>query len=273
MPLALEDNREVSVTFSISFRNGDDPVSGESTKSLEGFVAVGDDSGASDLLTFTSSETYNFTFNSTGIDQLRFYGTASNDYTNLHLDIVNVTYTSGGDNRLNIFTEGQTYTNEKVEDFAHGWAYTKFSNIESSSGRRAPGVDQVSTDYPVFRLAEAYLILAEAQLQSSGIDGATIQYLNELRFRAYGDNSADVNLSDVNLDWILDERARELYLEATRRTDLIRHGKFTGGDYIWPWKGGIEEGRSTSTHLNIFPIPASDLIANPRLKQNDGYGG
>ena len=96
-------------------------------------------------------------------------------------------------------------------------------------------------------------------------------YLNELRQRAYGDNSGNVTAGDVTLDWILDERARELNLEATRRTDLVRHGKFTGGDYIWPWKGGVPEGISTPSHLDIFPIPASDLIANPLLEQNDDY--
>ncbi len=178
------------------------------------------------------------------------------------------------DGRAIFFTEGQSLEIEDLGDFEDGYAVPKFNNIEASTGQRAPGVDQVSTDYPVFRLAEAYLILAEAEIEENGsISTITLGYLNELRQRAYGDNSGDVTIADVTLDWILDERARELYLEATRRTDLIRHGKFTGGDYIWPWKGGIEEGVATPSHLDIFPIPASDLIANPRLDQNDGYGG
>ncbi|WP_424963784.1 RagB/SusD family nutrient uptake outer membrane protein [Ekhidna sp.] len=176
------------------------------------------------------------------------------------------------DGRAIFFTEGQSLEIDNVAEFEDGYAVPKFNNIESTTGQRAPGVDQVSTDYPVFRLAEAYLILAEAELQESGsISASTLLLLNELRQRAYGDNSGDVTINDVDLDWILDERARELYLEATRRTDLIRHGKFTGGDYIWPWKGGTQEGVSTSSHLDIFPIPASDLIANPKLEQNEGY--
>ncbi|MEQ8627132.1 RagB/SusD family nutrient uptake outer membrane protein [Ekhidna sp.] len=176
------------------------------------------------------------------------------------------------DGRAIFFTEGQSLEIDNVAEFEDGYAVPKFNNIESTTGQRAPGVDQVSTDYPVFRLSEAYLILAEAELQVNGsISASTLLFLNELRQRAYGDNSGDIAISDVTLDWILDERARELYLEATRRTDLVRHGKFTGGDYIWPWKGGVQEGVSTSSHLNIFPIPASDLIANPKLEQNEGY--
>ncbi len=176
------------------------------------------------------------------------------------------------DGRAIFFTEDQTLEITDIGNFEEGYAVPKFNNLESTTGRRAPGVDQVSTDYPVFRLAEAYLILAEAELQENGsISATTLNYLNELRQRAYGNTNGDVSINDVDLDWILDERGRELYLEATRRTDLIRHGKFTGGDYIWPWKGGVEEGISTPAHLDIFPIPASDLIANPNLEQNDDY--
>ena len=171
---------------------------------------------------------------------------------------------SSPDGRAIFWTEGQSLEIETVDDFEDGYAVPKFNNIESATGERAPGVDQVSTDYPVVRLAEVE--------EDGSIGATTLAYLNELRQRAYGDNSGDVEISDVTLNWILDERARELYLESTRRTDLIRHEKFTGGDYIWPWKGGIDEGISTSSHLDIFPIPASDLIANPRLEQNPGYG-
>jgi hypothetical protein len=176
------------------------------------------------------------------------------------------------DGRAIFFTEGQTLEIADFTNFNHGWPAPKFSNIEASTGQRAPGTEWVSTDYPVFRLAEAYLMLAEAEVQENGsISGTTLGYLNDMRQRAYGDNSGDVTVGDVTLDWILDERARELYLEATRRTDLIRHEKFSGGNYIWPWKGGVAEGMATPGHLDIFPIPSSDLIANPNLKQNDDY--
>jgi hypothetical protein len=98
-----------------------------------------------------------------------------------------------------------------------------------------------------------------------------VGYINKLRERAYGNNSGDITANDLTLDFILDERARELYWEAQRRTDLIRFGKFTGGDYLWPWKGGVKEGTATDSHYDLYPIPASDITSNPNLVQNPGY--
>lgn len=176
------------------------------------------------------------------------------------------------DGRAIFFNEGQTLEIADIGQFTDGYAAPKWNNMEASTGARAPGVDQVSTDFPVFRLAETYLTLAEATLRGGGSIDATIQgYINDLRQRAYGDSSGDVGINAIDLDFLLDERGRELYLEGFRRTDLIRYGQFSGGAYIWPWKGGVDEGTSTPSHLDIFPIPASDLIANPNLIQNDGY--
>ena len=90
-----------------------------------------------------------------------------------------------------------------------------------------------------------------------------------LRERAYGNSNN--NMSSINLDDILDERSRELAWEGSRRTDLIRFGKFTSGDYVWPFKGGDVGGIGTSSHLELYPIPTSDLILNPNLTQNPGY--
>ena len=72
-------------------------------------------------------------------------------------------------------------------------------------------------------------------------------------------------------DFILDERARELHWEGTRRTDLIRYNRFTESTYLWPWKGGVAAGQSVDAQFKLFPIPASDLTANPNIKQNPGY--
>lgn len=179
---------------------------------------------------------------------------------------------SSVDRRAIFFNDGQTLEIDDIGDFRDGYAAPKFNNIEASTGVRAAGFDHVSTDFPIFRLGEIYLTLAEAELRQSGsVSSTTLGYLNDLRFRAYGDNSGDVSASDVTLDWILDERARELYVEGVRRSDLIRFGQFTGGEYLWPWKGGVDVGTTTSSHLNIFPIPSSELIANPNMVQNDGY--
>jgi hypothetical protein len=114
---------------------------------------------------------------------------------------------------------------------------------------------------------------AEAVLRGgSGGDAATaLNYVNMVRTRAYGDDGGNITSDELTLDFILDERAREFYWEAQRRTDLIRFGKFSGGDYLWEWKGAVKNGRSIDAKFNIYTIHASDVIANPNLTQNSGY--
>jgi len=51
---------------------------------------------------------------------------------------------------------------------------------------------------------------------------------------------------------------------------LVRFGKYTSADYLWEWKGGVYEGKALESKYNHFPIPGSDIAANPNLKQ-DGY--
>lgn len=160
-----------------------------------------------------------------------------------------------------------------VGTFTHGIGVTKFKNI-SSDGSPAPNADPafVSTDFPVFRLADAYLMYAEAVLRGGGGDAATaLGYVNDLRERAYGNTSANITSGQLTLDFMLDERARELYWECHRRTDLIRFDKFTGGAYVWEWKGNVQAGAATESFRDLYPIPTNDMNANPNLKQNDGY--
>jgi starch-binding outer membrane protein, SusD/RagB family len=167
-------------------------------------------------------------------------------------------------------TDGQSREILDVGQFTQGYAVPKWSNMRSDG---TPGQDNtwVDTDYPMFRLADAYLMYAEAVLRGgSPTAGDPLQYVNALRERAYGNSSGNITGAQLTLDFILDERVRELYWEATRRTDLVRYGQFTTSG-IWPWKGGEPNGVTTSAHLNIFPIPASDLMANPRLRQNPEY--
>jgi len=128
-----------------------------------------------------------------------------------------------------------------------------------------------STDFPLFRLAEMYLVYIEAQARggSGGDAGTALSYFNTLRTRAYGNTSG--NVSSYTLTDILNERQKELYWEGFRRTDLIRYGMFTSSNYVWPWKGGVQNGTGVDAHLNLLPLPATEINANPNLTQNPGY--
>ncbi|MGH7445431.1 MAG: RagB/SusD family nutrient uptake outer membrane protein, partial [Longimicrobiales bacterium] len=86
-----------------------------------------------------------------------------------------------------------------------------------------------------------------------------------------GDNSGNISAAELTLEFILDERGRELMWEAHRRTDLVRYGLFTGGEYLWAFKGGLPDGQATAEYRDIYPIPATEMLANPNLVQNPGY--
>jgi len=176
------------------------------------------------------------------------------------------------DSRNMFWTNGQVMQINDISSFTYGYPITKWKNISSTG---APGSDPtggfVDTDFPMFRLADDYLMYAEAVLRGgTGGDMATaLGYVNAIRERAYGNSSHDMNSIDLN--FILDERGRELEWEAQRRTDLIRFGEFTSGSYLWPWKGGVKQGEAVGDFRNLYPIPIDDIIANPNLVQNPGY--
>lgn len=147
----------------------------------------------------------------------------------------------------------------------------KFIN-KSSKGVAGSDPTHVDTDYPMFRLGDVHLIYAEAVLRGSsgGSRSEALRLINMLRERAYGNQNGNIVDSELTLPFILDERVRKLYWEGIRRIDLVRFDQFTDKG-IWPWKDNIKEGRVTEKHRNIFPIPASDIGANPNLNQNDKY--
>ncbi|MFC4723280.1 RagB/SusD family nutrient uptake outer membrane protein [Geojedonia litorea] len=176
------------------------------------------------------------------------------------------------DGRELFYTNGQSLEIPNISKFTDGYAIAKYKNVDRNGN---PGSDTSGnfpdTDFPLFRLADAYLIYAEAHLRGGGGDANTaVGLINTLRVRAYGDTSGNISTSDLSLDFILDERARELYWECHRRTDLIRFGKFSSSG-IWSWKGNVQNGTTTEAFRDIFPIPTSDLSANPNLTQNPGY--
>jgi starch-binding outer membrane protein, SusD/RagB family len=152
-----------------------------------------------------------------------------------------------------------------------GYGIGKYKNV-TKTGTAGKHAEFVDTDFPYFRLADAYLIYAEAHLRGGGGTLAqALQYVNALRERAYGDASGNIVAAELTLPFILEERARELALEAKRRTDLVRFGQFAQGR-VWEWKGNIQAGTNMPPHFDLYPIPAGQLIANPNLDQNPGYG-
>ena len=169
-----------------------------------------------------------------------------------------------GDLRFMFFTDQQAIEVKNPTDQTQGYIVTKWTNItddgQISSITSSDGVD---TDMPLFRLAEAYLNLAEAVVR--GGTGATktdaLNAINNLRDRAGVKWFTD---ADLTLDNLLDERQREMYWENTRRTDLIRYNYFCTNTYTWDLKTSASEAK-----YNYFPIPQTELTANPNLKNKE----
>ena len=151
---------------------------------------------------------------------------------------------------------------EDIGNFMYGYGFQKFRNI-NSDGTDGKEKGFVDTDFPMMRYADVLLMAAECQARGASIDG--LSAFNQVRARA-----GVPAVSNLNLDEILNERARELYQECWRRSDLIRFGKFTSG-YNWQWKGETKDGKDVESYRTLFPIPDSDRLANSNLKQNDGY--
>ena len=162
----------------------------------------------------------------------------------------------GGDKRCKFFTNGQSKDVTSMTDETTGYLSEKWSNLKDD-GTTASNTanDGVETDYPLFRLADVYLMYAECVARTQGASWdpwpegksdasdpeviasrkqGAIYWINLLRERAgntdvWANNFAN---DDEFLQFILDERARELYHEGYRRTDLIRFGEFTTSKYI-----------------------------------------
>lgn len=166
--------------------------------------------------------------------------------------------------------------------FTRGYGYIKWRNVTKDDQLCAAGDTYTSIDFPLFRTGDAYLMAAEAILRGANApQGAALGYVNEIRERAYmSDNYAQAGIrsdvsgriqeSELNLDFILAERQRELASELVRRTDLIRFGKYTK-NHNWDWKDGIRTGGDVDDKYVLFPIPESEMVNNPTLIQNKGY--
>ncbi|MBT3208973.1 MAG: RagB/SusD family nutrient uptake outer membrane protein [Bacteroidetes bacterium] len=184
------------------------------------------------------------------------------------------------DGRGLFYTTGQTLEIDNVVEFTQGVAVTKYRNLKyvyDNDGNvieTIPGSNSThpDADFPMFRLGDVYLMYAEIVARGAGGDASTAAgYVNQLRERAFGNSDENITAADLTEEFILDERARELFWEAQRRTDLIRFGKYSGGGYLWPWKGNVKDGTATDAKYNLLPIPATDIASNPNLIQNSGY--
>ncbi|WP_435315445.1 RagB/SusD family nutrient uptake outer membrane protein [Cellulophaga fucicola] len=176
------------------------------------------------------------------------------------------------DSRAMFYTDGQSLEITNPFDFTEGYAVTKYRNVDVNGvqGSDASG-NNVDVNFPVFRLADAYLMYAELYVRGAGGDATNaVNYVNLLRERAYGDASGNITASDLTLDFILNERSRELYWENHRRTDLIRFGQFSDQG-VWPFKGGVPAGRTSESFRDLYPMPSAELNANPNLVPTPGY--
>ncbi|MBL7474020.1 RagB/SusD family nutrient uptake outer membrane protein [Robertkochia sediminum] len=175
------------------------------------------------------------------------------------------------DGRANFFTEGHNYEIQTLlNTFEDGYGFIKFRNLKING---EPGNDisgeHADCDVPLIRLAEVYLNYAEAAVKGGGGSLATATGLiNELRTRA---GAPTITQGDLTPQFVLDERSRELQWEGLRRTDLIRYGQFTSSSYVWPFKGGTQNGTGVEDFRKIFPLPVNVLNINPNLTQNPGY--
>ena len=192
------------------------------------------------------------------------------------MDLGSGTYTISpfsSDKRGMFYSDGQNLEIESIPPFEDGYAVTKWTNIDSNGNQGSDSSGNfVDTDIPLIRLAEIYLNYAEATLRGGGGDTNTaVALINQIRERGFGGSSGSISSGDLTLDFILDERSRELYWEGLRRTDLIRYNRFTSSSYLWPFKGNEPTGVAVDDYRNLFPLPANVVAINSNLTQNEGY--
>lgn len=201
-------------------------------------------------------------------------------------------FIDNGDVRDNLWSkerEGFTIENTDYSKFNNGYAAIKFTNlltkedgtfylIDANAPVDMTNIDAASkalsgnvhpdTDLPIFRLADVYLMKAECYvLGGQGDAVSALEAVNYVRERAGASK-----WNTLTAESLLDERARELYWENHRRSDLVRFGKFTSG-YNWAWKGGTLNGKDIPAYETVYPIPASVIAAQPEFAafQNKGY--
>lgn len=154
--------------------------------------------------------------------------------------------------------------------FSQGKKLTKFSN-KKSDGTNGSNLDHPDTDFPLFRMGDAYLMYAElAYINGQGSTATGLGYINALRSRAGVTPATDAEITANPVMFFMKERGKELYWEGHRRQDLIRLGKYLSG-YTWEWKGNVQTGMDLDQKRLLFAIPNKELKSNSNLSQNSGY--
>lgn len=161
-----------------------------------------------------------------------------------------------------IFSEVDKLVEEESAEDAAEWPYTR-------KWDSAPATDITSSrqydDQIYLRLAETYLVLAEAYYRLDNLQGAA-DAINTLRERV---NASLISASDVDIDFILEERARELFSEEHRRYHLLRNDKWLERTRAHNEVAGPE----IVERDKLYPIPQNVIDANltKEMRQNPGY--
>ena len=187
------------------------------------------------------------------------YGLGGDGWGGLRVTPQFVNKFAGSDQRATFFD---------ISEFTNGYAFKKFTNLKND-GTMIDGANSFpDTDFPMFRLGDVYLMLAECQVVG-GVNCDGIARFNDIRTRA-----GVATLPNPSKQDIIDERARELAWECHRRSDLVRFNLLTTGDYLWSHKGmnsNVGTPHAVDVKYNLYPLASSDVMSNTNLKQNAGY--
>ena len=182
-----------------------------------------------------------------------------------------------------VFTDTiTTLTNNaefKIYNIFEGARFVKFQ-IQEGVG------DHMSNDFPIYRLADVYLMKAEAEMRANGnmANEAAVAAANKVRQRA---GATLYSTATLTLDELCNERCRELMWEGHRRQDLIRFNRFTGANSVqndddpynlWVLKYSTAQKTDdlpgqipyrTPSYMKVFPLP--DYVVTNGFTQNPGY--
>ena len=205
----------------------------------------------------------------------QYKGDWSNDIRNSQYNIIRTYYWT---NPASAFY-GQPITKTNMKDpslvrcglaptFIKGVSAAHYKKFQDATSKQWHDNGRTYKDWYIMRLPEVYLLRAEAKMGAGDLGGAATD-INAVRTRA---KATPVVSGDVNIDLILDERARELYMEEFRLNTLMRLGKLA--EYLTKYNGHVKENNYTpAAKVSKMPIPNSVIQANTgaKMEQNSGY--